>query len=203
MPDEQILPAPVVAPVIPYATPVLMPTTSDVWHERKTVIARKDAVFPPRCVKCNLPVEGNPIRRTFYWHHPGLFALILAGILVYAIIAIVLRKKGVVHFYVCPKHRQRRLIGLLLGWTGGIGGPVIAIAGAANNSGALATVGIAVFIAGIVAALFARVLYPKKIDDHFVWLSGAGPEFLQSLSEVPAPPVLPPAYPYAGAAPTV
>jgi hypothetical protein len=179
------------APVIPYASAMVNPVTSDVWREGKSIVARKNSIFPQRCVKCNVPVDEPAKKRTFYWHSGALFLLILVNILLYAIIALIVRKKGIVEYCICPKHRQQRLIGLLVGWICGVGGVATIIAGGINDSGVAMIAGVVVFIIGIIGALRARMLYPTKIDDYFLWLSGGGPEFLQSLSSVPAPPTLP------------
>ena len=184
-----------VVPVIPYASPIILPTSADVWGDGKVIVARNGAVFPPRCVKCNGDVDRPGKRRTYFWHHPGLYALILAGILVYAIVALIIRKKGSVVVCLCPKHRQQRLIGILAGWIGCVGGIATVIAGAANNSPWIAIAGVAIFIAGVVAAFNARLLYPKTIDDHFLWLAGGGSAFVRSLPGLSTPSILPQSLP--------
>lgn len=175
------------ATVIPYATPAYAVPSAEVWHEGKTVVSRKNMVFPPRCVKCNSPVIEPPMKRTFYWHHPALLLLVLVNLLVFAIVALIVRQKGILHIYVCPKHRKHRLIGILAGWVLGLGGIAVVIAGVAAGSGALAVLGVIVFLAGMIGALLARLVYPKRIDASFVWLSGCGSEFVQSLPAIPSP----------------
>ena len=160
------------------------------------MIARKNAVFPPRCIKCNVPVEGEPKKRSFAWHHPGFIALLLINIVVYAIVALCVQKKGTIYYYACRRHRRQRTLGFLTGWFGGIGGFVTIIAGAVNSSGWIALAGAVIFIAGIIGGFMSRHFYPKKINDYFLCFRGGGPEFAASFFEVPAPQTLPAAYPY-------
>ena len=159
------------------------------------IVAHKNALLPPHCPKCNAPVDRPPRKWTYYWHHPAIYLTILAGLLIYVIVALVVRQKGAVYFSLCPRHRTRRVLGLLIGWIGGLGGVVVAIAGAANQSAAIGILGIVIFIVGIVAALSARVLYPNRIDEHFVWLKGASPQYLDLLPPVPMPAYAPAGYP--------
>lgn len=173
--------------MIPYATPVGVTTSSDVWQEDGVIVARKDATLPPRCVKCNATVSGDPVRKRYSWHHPAILLLILVNLLVYAIVAIVVQKKGTIYVFACPKHRRERLTMIALGWLGGLGGLVVLILGAANSSGWLAICGVIAFFAGIVAAFLGRQLYPKKIDEHFLWLKGACLAFIGELNPVPRP----------------
>lgn len=180
------IPAPTATPVMPYASPATM-QNSDVWQESaSTIVARKEAVFPPRCVKCNAAVEGTT-PRTYRWHHPALYLLILVALLIYVIVALIMQQKGRVYVGVCRKHRRQRVVGLLLGWLGGIGGIVLLIAGGLNSSLWLAIGGGVLLLAAIVGGFSARILYPKKIDAYFVWLGGASRAFVATLPVVPRP----------------
>jgi hypothetical protein len=182
MPEEQPPPLPPV--VIPYATPAGVGTSSDVWREDGVLIVRKGATLPARCVKCNTPVTDDPVKRTFSWHHPAILLIILFNLLFYVIVALVVRKTGAVYVFVCPKHRRVRATAIALGLVLGLGGVITIIAGAANQSIWMAIGGVVAFFAGIIAAFLSRQLYPKKIDDHFLWLKGACSAFMQELNPV-------------------
>lgn len=170
----------------PYSAPLsnLNPQASagGCWNDMNVVVVSKDADLPPRCVKCNAPAEAPIKTRTYYWHHPALYLLVLPGLLIYAIVALIVRKKAILHLGLCDAHRKKRLYGLLLGWGGGLGGLALMIASANQDSCGLGFTGLAVFFVGIVAGnLMARTLYPERIDETYVRLKGAGPEFLASL----------------------
>lgn len=180
-------PLPIAAPVIPYATPAGIGASNDVWREDGVLIARKGATLPSRCVKCNTLVSGESIRKKYSWHHPAILLIVLVNLLIYVIVALIVQKRGTIYIFVCPKHRRLRMTMISLGWLWGLGGLALVILGAANGSGWLAISGIAVFFAGIIAAILSRQLYPKKIDDHFLWLKGACPAFMQEISPVPRP----------------
>jgi hypothetical protein len=148
------------------------------WREGSKLVVRKGAMLPPLCVRCNEPAEGPPIKRSFSWHSPVLYLLILGGVLVYAIVALIVQQKGIVHLSLCRRHRTRRL---LMGWSAAalsIGGLAMLFYSAVLESGVLALGGALVFVIGLVLAVMAQTLSARKIDTYFVWLGGAGESFL-------------------------
>ena len=149
-----------------------------VWRDGPTLVVRKETVLPPRCVKCNAPAEGRPIRKMYYWHQPLLYLLIFAGVLIYAIVALIVRESGVVHVNLCPKHRSQRVWSMLAAWLLVPTGLVCLIAGAANESGLIAISGLIALIGGIVFAFLAQLLRPSKIDRFYVWLKGVHNDYL-------------------------
>jgi hypothetical protein len=193
-------------PVVGYATPaayqqqaVAQPTA---WREGSIQIVPKQATLPDRCAKCNQPMHGEKGEKRFtqklQWHHPALFLLILAGILLYAIVALIVQKKAAVSVALCPVHAARRFRGLLIGWlcaAVGIGITFLGCAGGMNYAGHddvwpvfIIFGGILLaIIGGIVGMMMARVFTPQKIDDHFAWLKGAGEEFLSNFPVVQRP----------------
>ena len=70
---------------------------------------------------------------------------------------------------------------------GGIAGIVLLIAGAMNSSAWTAIAGGVLLLAAIIGGFSARILYPKKIDEYFLWLGGASREFIATLPPVPDP----------------
>jgi len=172
------------ASVIPYATPAFsqpdpMPTA---WSQGDVLVVRKGARLPHACVKCGLPGDGKPVRKTYYWHEPWVWVTILAGLLVYVIIALIIRQSGQIEFALCSQHRAKRRNGVIIGLLGLFGGIGLFVAAGMQNEAYLVPLGIFVMLAGaIVGLIMARVLTPKRIDTHFLWLRGAGPGFLQTL----------------------
>jgi hypothetical protein len=167
-------------PAVPlaYAAPSTGYGETIAWSEGDVLVVRKGATLPPLCVKCNEPAEGNPIKRNLSWHHPALFLLILAGVLVYAIVALVVQKKGTVYVSLCARHRSRRL---MIGLTAGalaFGGLAMLIFAGVIGRGWPALAGGAMLLIGLIMAVANQTLTAKRIDDHFLWLRGTGRAFL-------------------------
>jgi predicted Zn finger-like uncharacterized protein len=177
--------------VLSYAAPVYgAQPMQAVWSEGPIIVARKGAQLPYCCIKCGQPGEGKMIRKTFYWHEPWIYLTILAGLLVYFIVAMVVREKGELEYALCARHRARRNYGI---WGGvtllllGIGSFVTA--GVLEEPGFVA-IGFLLFFAGLIwAALAARMLMPTKIDPQFIWLKGGGDMFVRTLQPARAFPV--------------
>jgi hypothetical protein len=70
--------------------------------------------LPPVCVKCGQPAPGEPVVKTFSWHHPALYLLILIAVLIYVIVALVVRKTIRVGVPLCSRHAQRRKVWVTL-----------------------------------------------------------------------------------------
>jgi len=166
-----------------------------VWREGNLLVATKDAVFPPRCIKCNAPVNGPPIKRTYYyyWHTPWLALLILVQLFIYIIVALIVRKSGRVQIYVCDRHRARRRWLLISAWLSLLASIASFIgAGIVSDNRAIADtvtpllviLGIALILAALILGFsLSRQLWPTRIDDRQLWLRGAGREFLSTLDE--------------------
>jgi len=171
------------AAVIPYAAPAFSPdSVPSAWSQGDVLIVRKGARLPYACVKCGQPSDGKPVRKTYYWHEPWVWVTILAGVLVYVIIAILIRQSGQIEFALCSQHRARRRNGVIISLLGVFGGIALFVAAGMSNEPYLVPFGIVVLLGGaITGLLMARVLTPKRIDMHFLWLRGVGPAFLQTL----------------------
>jgi len=175
--------------VLPYLGP--MATASyGVWRQGNQIVASKGATLPTACVKCNCTEELKSIRRNYSWHHPAWVLLIFVGVLIYIIVALVLRQSGVVTFSLCHRHRKRRAIALLLMWLGVLvsyGAMFVGCSLTQRREDLQVLIVISWFIllvaALIAGQIFARILTPKKIDDRFLYLGGACPEFLNSLPD--------------------
>src|SRR6185295_9400985 len=77
--------------------------------------ADRGAVLPPACVKCGAPAEPPKKANAFYWHPQAYYLLILAGVLMYAIVAMIVRKRFELAVPMCAEHLKRRRT---LRWTG-------------------------------------------------------------------------------------
>jgi hypothetical protein len=176
---------PSIPPVVPYASPAGSMPTAGVYRQGKILVAYKGATLPTNCVKCNAPADKSPKSRKFTWHHPAYYCLLFLGVLPYAIVALATQKSGEVYITVCKAHRRRRLLTILLAWVGVFFGIVLAIVGGNYNQGIVIGLGILISLASAVCGvIFSRHLVPSRIDDHYIFLKGAGDEFLDGLPGV-------------------
>jgi hypothetical protein len=158
---------------------------SGIWHKGKTLILTRDASLPLRCVKCNAFTQER-LKRKYSWHHPAIYVLLLVAWLVYLIVAMFVRKNATIELGLCEEHQARRRYGimgtialLLLG----LAGFVVAIMA---EDGTPALIGLLLLIAALfVGLIVARVGYPTRIDDRYVWLKGFDPDYLQQFPAWP------------------
>lgn len=187
------------APTLGYATPVQYQGqfAGALWREGALLVVAKGAALPPACVKCGVPMQ-NVLHKKIGWHNPFVYLLLLAGgpgVIIYIIVATVTRKTIVLDIPLCATHRAKRRNFIIAGWLAallGIGAIAAEIAvGGGRNSDTLAFAiigGIVFIFTGILVGLLgARVLTPTKIDAHYAWLKGAGPQFMERLPTNYAP----------------
>lgn len=168
------------------ATPTadLATTEGDVWRDQRVLVFNQGATLPERCVRCNEPSEGSGYRGTFYWHEPALYLLILCGLLVYFIVALIVRKRAMVFVGLCPRHaaqrKRGRLVGGLLLVVGLLFLPVAA--GVESGGAFFAWSGLAMILAAAVLAAIGGVgIRPQRIDDRIVRLKGVNADYLARL----------------------
>jgi hypothetical protein len=159
------------------------------------------AILPPLCIKCGAPADGKPVERTIYWHHPAVYLLILAGLLIYAIVAIVVRKSIKVRMPLCARHAQRRSIAVTLAWVL----PLVGIADAIIlpqfdvDGGIVALITIVLVVTGLVLwGVVSSPLRPKSIDQYRGIFTGCCQIFLEQFpegSQMPPVSTLPPQIP--------
>lgn len=151
----------------------------------------QSAVLPAvTCIRCGAPAEGKPLTKTYFWHHPALYLIILAGVLIYLIVAVIVRKSIKVAVPLCAQHRQRRSIGVTLAWVL----PVIGIADAFIlpqfnvDTGIVVLVVTVLILAGIVIwAVVGSPIRPRKIDQFCGEFTGFCETYLQQFPEFVAP----------------
>lgn len=166
------------------------------WRDRKSVLLHREARLPDRCLRCNEP-SVKRLDKMLYWHHPGLYFLILLHILIYAVVALIVRKKMKVSLPLCEAHLKRRRNGILMAWAGGLGVFLVPYAlfsmsgqdgGSADTWMMLGFSSIPVMlILLVVGAFMATVAKATKIDDTYGWIS-AGKPFLASCPPLPSQP---------------
>jgi drug/metabolite transporter (DMT)-like permease len=142
----------------------------------------KRATLPDYCVKCGIPANGSRLRKRLSWHHPALALLILVGVLIYVIVALIVRKSAVVEISLCEDHLRRHRTAAIVTWLVFLVGMGFIVLAIAKESGGSALFGIfLVFVSAILAMTWAKVVNVKKIDDYYVWLRGINESFLVML----------------------
>lgn len=154
-----------------------------VWSDGKALVAVRDCAFPQRCVKCNAPLARAQMRaRNFYWHTPWLYLLILPSILIYAIVAMIARKKSSHDLGLCAQHLRRRRSFIAIGWSW----PLAPLVGGMLFDDVGVVLGVfASLILILVGMTGSRVMSAAKIDERRARYTGCGKEFLASLPPLP------------------
>lgn len=156
-----------------------------VWQDRAKLVMSRDAELPPRCVKCNVPTHLR-LKRKLSWHHPALYLIILVALLIYLIVAMVVRKSATIEIGLCDEHlaKRRRNLWITIGLVVvGVLGFALAIG---FNDGSYLLVGFLALIAALIYGIVAvRVVAPARIDDQFVWLTGVNKQYLSELPQWP------------------
>lgn len=152
------------------------------WREDELVLTSDGACMPGRCVKCNVATEEK-VKRKLFWHHPAYYLLIGAGLLVYVIVALMVRKKATIEVGFCQLHRRRRTQDIYLGWAGLLAGIAMMIGGFLNEIPMLGIAGVIFTVSSTVYLIIrGNIVTPKRIDvEGRVWLTGVSREYLESL----------------------
>ncbi len=152
------------------------------WRSGRLLVCRRDAHFPDRCVKSNDPVGPQRTRLKLRWFHP---IMLLAG----ASTANKTREsetlKVTLHVGLCDRcQRRTRLLQRLA--TVGLAASFAALLTGVFWQPAdflLMLGGLGLTAGFFFERFFARVLIVKEINNRFVKLRGAAPEFLAELPE--------------------
>ncbi len=173
------------APFDPMSTHPSQYGSQGLYRDGKLVVATRDATFPDRCVKCNAPAEGFRLKRSLSWHHPLFYVIIfICNVIVYVIVAMIVRKTATYYVGLCETHRRKRRQAILIGWSCFLGGVSLAVWGFSKGDAILGLLAVVILFAGSLYGLIgSRVLYPKRIDKEYAWIKGACPEFLASLEQ--------------------
>jgi hypothetical protein len=157
------------------------------WRDQSMLIMLPDATMPRRCIKCNGPAHEPTKNRKVYWHHPAIYMLLLLNVIIYAVVAVAVRKKVTLSAGLCAGHKKRRRLAITLGWVGFLAGFALLVGAAGSDGGAGAVIlGILVMLGSIVAGMiFGRVVIARRIDTSYVRLKGCGSAFLDSLPPFP------------------
>ena len=160
-------------------------THANLFRSGKRLVMPVNSTLPFRCVKCNEATNDPQIKRKLYWHHPAIYlAIFFGGVLVYVILALILRKNATTFVSVCPGHRASRRNAIIVSWLLMLGGIAALSYGIAQSSGWVALAGAFVFLgAAIYGVVRARLVFAARIDKEHVWLGGCKPAFLADFPE--------------------
>jgi hypothetical protein len=164
-----------------------------VWSDGRYLIMWKDAELPDVCVKSNQPANGGRLRRSLSWHHPAVYLAIFAGLLIYVILALVLRKTATIHIGLSDEWFRRRRRAIAIGWITGLTGIGMMFGGIAlldrhDAAGLLVPAGLVVALFGAIFGLMqARMVAPIRITDEYVWLKGVHHDYLDALPQYTGP----------------
>jgi hypothetical protein len=150
------------------------------YRDGDILVARDGARFPDRCVRCNQGTDGVRLWKTYYWHSPGWYALVLLNVIIYAVVAMSVRKKAVFEMALCPRHRSRRQWCFAVAF----GLPILAFLAMMSVEGDLLSFWaflLAILVGVIVGIAGTQILTCKRIDGEYAYLKGAHPEFLAAL----------------------
>jgi hypothetical protein len=153
------------------------------WRDGALLVMPRYARLPHVCFRCGEPAVTSK-RARLYWHPPGWYLLILIGILIYAIVAMVIRKTADVEVGLCELHRRKRARATAIGWSTFLGSFGLFVLAAAAESGAIALLGVVAFFGGIIVLATRGMVSPARMDDRFVWLKGVSPAFVQTLPPI-------------------
>lgn len=162
------------------------------WRQGRLLVMDKSARLPDRCVKSNEPATRR-LRRNLYWHHPAIYLTILLHLLIYILLALILRKTATIYVGLSDRYFAKRRRAMLIGWVLA----VLSIAligigignvepGAGPVPAVLIVSGVFLFLGALLYGLIgSRMVVAKRISDRYVWLKGVHPEFLADLPPWP------------------
>jgi hypothetical protein len=169
----------------PYAPPkAKLEAESDriCWRDNDVVVLRVGNDLPPRCIVCNVPVDG-PIKKVrLHWHSPWLYLLILINVVIYVVVGIIARRSVKISPALCKDHaleRRRRILRFL-----GMGGGALGLAFAflmANLTGFALISFVGSLTILVIAMFLCRKVYAKAIKKDYARIGGCKEPFLASL----------------------
>ncbi len=159
--------------------------TAELVVSGRDVLTPDGLTWPDRCVVCGAPAIGYRQTLKLFWHHPAVYLTLMFNIIIYAIVAALVRRRATVHVGVCDVHRRRRRNGFLVGWLGLLTGIAMMI-GAGTGllpgmEGTLIVVGALLAVTCPIVALFmCRLVTVVTIKDGRARLR-VGKPFLEYL----------------------
>ena len=172
-------------------------------RDGKLVRVGAGARFPDRCLRCNHPAANYRAERSLYWRpvwwrwtvglslvflfvasgvDPLVSGLFLLAVIGFAIADIFVRRKMVVEYGLCERHRRVRagvMAAFVTSWVLllGVSG-VLASGSDAIPPWAFLPLALTMFVLAIVASVLYRIRLVRMSGGH-TWLKGAGRPFYE------------------------
>jgi hypothetical protein len=162
-----------------------------VWRQGNLLVMAKNATLPPRCVKNNEPTAGR-LKRNLTWTPQWLILLFLCvGPIPYIIVALILQKTAKIEIGLSEEWRGRRNRAMMIAWLIALAAIGMFVGGVAffeQTAGVLLIAGVFTILGALIyGTTAARMVSPKCIDDHFAWIKGVCPAYLDTLPEWTGP----------------
>jgi hypothetical protein len=180
----------------PYAPPTEVSTfvepdiASSIYRDGNKLVMHKRAVLPDICVKTNVPTSRR-LRRKMFWHHPLYYIIAPIALLLYVIVALIVRQTAKISVPISDDVYRRRWKWIGIGWLGSLGSLAACVATViemerGNYMAILFVISlIAVFVFAVLGAMFSAIVLPAKITRNYVWMTGASSEYLNRWPQAP------------------
>jgi hypothetical protein len=157
-----------------------------VWRCGDRMVMRIDAELPDRCVKTNVPADGQWADIRLSWHHPALYLVILLNLVAYFIVAYFVRTSVIVRVGLTQSALNSARRARVLMWVLFLGGVSFCAAAFAAEFPPLFWLGLALVLLAIPVFLWgARIVWADKIEPGYVWIAGVHRDYLAELPEWP------------------
>lgn len=154
------------------------------WHDRKQLVLQDGQSLADLCIRCGNEAVCRPIKRTYHWHSPVLYILLLLSPIIYIIAALIVQRRMVLQLGLCPRCRKKRRLKLACGWLAFFASMGMTVAGGARDSGAMMLIGGLVWVGSLFwLVLAARLLVPARIQPPYGWFNGAPASVLERFPE--------------------
>lgn len=152
-------------------------------RQGRDLIVYRGGSLPPYCVKCGMATHQQPVMRKFYWHSPWIYLVVLANLLIYAIVALVVRKRFDLGVPLCESHfRLRRIWMTVAAALMLIAFPALIVGITTDYPGTGLVVCLVTLLTGAVAwGMVAPILRPTRITDEMAVFRGADERFFGRL----------------------
>ncbi|MFN9197818.1 MAG: hypothetical protein ACK5WR_07090 [Planctomycetaceae bacterium] len=165
---------------------------SGIWRDGNQLVMTRDAELPYVCIKTNRPADMW-LPRTVSWYPRWTLVLLPLGLLVFVIVAGLLRKQAGIRVGLCESRRVGRLWTIGLAWGGivlGLGMLMVGIISERQQPASLAAslipLGCLLFFASaILGDSLPRIVSAAYINEDFIWLKGVHPDYLARFPEFP------------------
>ena len=153
------------------------------------VVPLYGAQFPPLCPKTGEPTQTTLLVK-LQWQPQWVFALLLLGVLPFAIVSMMMQKRAQILFPMSPRIISRRRLGFVVGISSFFLFLAMVIGGAAAQSAAVALLSFPVLIGGLIyMGITTRLFRVVKITDQFAIIRDVAPSYLQNFPQGPLPPL--------------